>query len=111
MTLALWCLADVQRSSSQASGLSAGLASSRGKPSKDAKDRESRDQAVDAMFDRKRVPLEALVRKSAPIAVVKTEEPAEPQVSTYLALHTINVCQDVVVCWTHQLRHTNSVSS
>ena len=32
------------------------------------------------MFDRTRVPLEALVRKSAPIAVVQKEEPAEPQV-------------------------------
>ena len=75
--------AEVQRNSGQASsGLTSSLSSSRAKPTKqDVKDRESRDQAVDLMFDRKRVPLEALVRRSSPIAVAaKEEEPAEPQV-------------------------------
>ena len=46
---------------------------------------------MDLLFDRNRVPLEALVRKSSPIAMVKKEEPAEPQVgsvrlSSYLHL-------------------------
>ena len=77
--------AEMQRSSSQASsGLTPSLSSSRlnSKPTKqEAKDREGGDQAVDMMFDRKRVPLEALVRRSSPIAVAaKEEEPAEPQV-------------------------------
>lgn len=75
----------MQRSSSQASGLTSSLSSSRPKPAKqEVKDRESRDQAVDLMFDRKRVPLEALVRRSSPIAVAvkeEEEEPAEPQVN------------------------------
>ncbi|KAL0052945.1 hypothetical protein WJX82_010178 [Trebouxia sp. C0006] len=67
---------ELPRSSSQLSGLS----NSRSKAGKqDTKDRESREQAVELLFDRKRVPLEALVRKSSPIAMVKKEEPAEPQ--------------------------------
>ena len=80
--------AEVQRSSSQASALASSLPSSRGKPAKqEVKDAESRDQAVDLMFDRKRVPLEALVRRSSPIAVAtKEEEPAEPQVRRSPAL-------------------------
>ena len=98
---ALWWLADVHRSSSQASGLSSGPANSRSKSSKDVKERESRDQAVDAIFDRKRVPLEALVRKSSPIAVVKKEEPVEPQVGIHPALHIFGICQGFVVCGTH----------
>lgn len=76
--------AEVQRSSSQASGLTASLSSSRPKPAKqEVKDRDGRDQVVDLMFDRKRVPLEALVRRSSPIAVAvkEEEEPAEPQVT------------------------------
>ena len=39
---------------------------------------------MDSLFDRKRVPLEALVRKSSPIAMVKKEEPAEPQVHAFV---------------------------
>lgn len=77
--------AEMQRNGSQASsGLTPSLSSSRfnSKPTKqETKDREGGDQAVDMMFDRKRVPLEALVRRSSPIAVAaKEEEPAEPQV-------------------------------
>ncbi len=72
--------AELPRSSSQLSGLSNGR-SKAGK--QDAKDRESREQAVELLFDRKRVPLEALVRKSSPIAMVKKEEPAEPQVCCF----------------------------
>ena len=44
------------------------------------KDRDSRDLGSEHQQDRNRVPLEALVRKSSPIAVAKQEEPAEPQV-------------------------------
>lgn len=73
--------AEIQRSGSQLSGLSSGWS----KPSKqEGKDREGREQAVDSLFDRKRVPLEALVRKSSPIAMVKKEEPAEPQVHAFV---------------------------
>jgi len=76
----LLLLAELPRSSSQLSGLS----NSRSKAGKqDTKDRESREQAVELLFDRKRVPLEALVRKSSPIAMVKKEEPAEPQVCSF----------------------------
>lgn len=46
---------------------------------------------MDSLFDRKRVPLEALVRKSSPIAMVKKEEPAEPQVHAF-------VCDFVALC-------------
>ena len=80
--------AEIHRSGSQLSGLSSGWS----KPSKqEGKDREGREQAVDSLFDRKRVPLEALVRKSSPIAMVKKEEPAEPQVHAF-------VCDFVALC-------------
>ena len=83
----VWVHAEVHRSSSQASGLSSGLPSTRSKLAKEMKDRERNreggEQDIDLMFDRNRVPLQALVRKSAPIAVaaVPKAEPAEPQVS------------------------------
>ena len=72
-------IAELPRSSSQLSGLLAG----RSKPSKQElkeRERESQDTAVDQLYDRHRVPLETLVRKSSPIAMVKKDEPAEPQV-------------------------------
>ncbi|KAL0037443.1 hypothetical protein WJX79_008419 [Trebouxia sp. C0005] len=65
--------AELPRSGSQPSGLSNGRSKV---PKQDTKDRH---QAVDLLFDGNRVPLEALVRKSSPIAMVKKEEPAEPQ--------------------------------
>ena len=71
--------AGIQRSSSQHSGLS--MSRGKGKqPDSQDRDRVSGDQTGGAPQDRNRVPLEALVRKSSPIAVAKKEEPAEPQV-------------------------------
>lgn len=85
LTLTSMVVAELPRSSSQLSTLSAG----RSKPSKQEmreRERESQDLAVDQLYDRHRVPLETLVRKSSPIAMVKKDEPAEPQVGVTLCL-------------------------
>ena len=98
MTLTHFMLgcSEVQRNGGQlSSGLTSSLQSSRAKPAKqDVKDRESRDEGVDLVFHCKRVPLEALVRRSSPIAVAaKEEEPAEPQVC-----HCCSRCARAHVC-------------